>query len=126
MGPDGAPTANPALEAQGIPAFHTLYKNAFGKEPSGPKWNALLLLGTLNTQMLRAIMLPKGAPPEAVTALRQAFQAIAKDEDFLKDFERVVGERPDLVTNEELQPLFERMRAVDPAVREVLKQSIEG
>lgn len=126
MGADGKPTANPSLQAQGIPAFHDLYKAARGHEPSGPKWDALLLLGTLNTQMLRGVMLPKAAPAAALAALRQAYRAIAKDEEFLKDFERVTGERPDIVTDEELQPLFERMRNVDPAIRKVLQQSIDG
>jgi hypothetical protein len=126
MGPDGKAVGNPSLKAQGIPAFHELYKTALGKDPSGPKWDALLLLGTLNTQMLRGVLLPKAAPDAALAALRQGYRSIAKDEEFLKDFERVIGERPDIVTDEELQPLFERMRNIDPAIKKVLQQSIDG
>jgi hypothetical protein len=126
IGQDGKPASNPSLEAQGIPAFHDLYKTAFGKEPTGPKWDTMLLLATLNTQMLRGVMLPKAAPEAALTALRAGYRSIAKEEEFLRDFERVVGERPDLVTADELQPLFERMRNIDPEIKKVLQQSIDG
>ena len=106
--------------------FTELYQKAFGHAPTGPKWDALMLLATLNTQMLRGVLLPAGAPPQAAAALRQAFGDIMHDEEFLREFQRVVGERPDLAGEKELQPLFERMRSVDPAIKRVLQDSIDG
>ena len=51
-----------------VPTFDQVYKEAFGKPPSGPKWDALLLTNHLGTQMQRLIVLPKGSPAEAVSA----------------------------------------------------------
>lgn len=69
-------------------------------------------------------MLPKGSPPEAVGALRQAFDAVAHDKDFIADYRRITGEAPDLVKGDGIEPLFERMRHVDPQVTQVLKESV--
>jgi hypothetical protein len=124
IGPDGKPAGNPALEQQGIERFDKVYAEAFGKPPSGPDFEALLLVNDLSTQMQRSIMLPKGAPPEAVEALRQAFMAVAKDPGFTQDFKRITGEAADLVSAEEIEPLFERMRHVDPVIIRTLKDAM--
>jgi tripartite-type tricarboxylate transporter receptor subunit TctC len=101
-----------------------VYQRAFGKPPSGPKWEALLLMSDIGTQMQRGLMLPKGAPKEAVAALRLAFSSIMKDEAFIDDYKKVTSEEPDLVKGEDLLPLFERMDKVDPAVKKILRDSI--
>jgi tripartite-type tricarboxylate transporter receptor subunit TctC len=124
VGKDGAPAGNPALERQGLETMDKVYQKAFGKKPSGPKWEALLLMSDIGTQMQRGIMLPKTAPKEGVEALRAAFNALAKDEAFIEDYKKVASEEPDLVRAEDLEPLFARMSAVDPAIRKVLKESI--
>jgi tripartite-type tricarboxylate transporter receptor subunit TctC len=74
--------------------------------------------------MQRAVMLPKGSPPDAVAALRQAFTAVGKDPDFITDYKRITGEAPDLVSAQEIEPLFERMRHVDPVLIRMVKESI--
>ena len=124
IGPTGGITGNPSLMAQGIPTFDQLYAKAFGKPPSGPKWNALLLMSTLNTQLLRGVLFPKDVPDEAVAALRQGFEAIAHDEEFLSEFEHVVGERPDYASQQDLATLATRMNALDPEVKKTLQESI--
>lgn len=126
MGPNGQAVGNPALEKQGIPTFGEIYKQAFGKDPSGPKYDALLLMDDIGTQLQRGLVLPKGSPEEAVAALREGFQKTAADPDFIADYEKVTGEKPDLVKAEDLEPLFERLRNVDPAIKKVLMDSING
>ena len=68
--------------------------------------------------------MPKGSPIEARDALRAAFQDTARDPDFIRDFERVTNEKPEIAPASEVEPLLERMRNVDPAVRKVLKEAI--
>jgi tripartite-type tricarboxylate transporter receptor subunit TctC len=121
IGRDGKPGGNPALEQQGIQRFDEVYAQAFGKPPSGLQFDTLVLVNDLATQMQRAILLPKGVPPEAVEALRQAFMAVAKDPGFTADFTRITGEGADLVSAQEIEPLFERMRHVDPDIIKILK-----
>ena len=124
IGKDGKPTGNPALGKFGLETMDKVYERAFGKPPSGPKWEALLLMSDIGTQMQRGLMLPKGAPKEAVSALRLAFDGIMKDEGFIEDYKKVTSEEPDLVRGEDLLPLFDRMSKVDPAIRKVLRDSI--
>lgn len=124
FGPDGKPSGNPMLTKQGIPTFDQFYAEAKNKPLTGPKWDAMLLANHLGTQMQRLIVLPKGSPIEARDALRLAFQETAKDPDFARDFERVTNEKPEIAAAAEVEPLLERMRNVDPAVRKVLKEAI--
>jgi tripartite-type tricarboxylate transporter receptor subunit TctC len=124
IGPDGNPAGNPALERAGILTFDKVYAQAFGRPPSGRKFDALLLMNDLSTKLQRMIVLPKGAPGEAVDALRQALDGIGRDKDFIEDHRRITGEEPDLVKAELIAPLFERMRHVDPEITRVLKESV--
>ena len=124
IGDDGKPTGNPSLEKQGIATFDKIYEEIHGKPPSGPKWDALLLMNDIGTRMQRGILMQKDTPPEAVAALRKAFNELEDDADFKADYKRITGEEPDLVRAEELGPLFKRMRNIDPAIKDVLKKSV--
>jgi tripartite-type tricarboxylate transporter receptor subunit TctC len=124
MGTDGKPMGNPALESRGIPTFDEFYREAFGKEPRGAKYDALFLMNDISTKMQRAVFLPKGSPPQAAAALREAFGALEKDKDFIEDYKRITGEEPDLVPADEVERIFQRIRNVDPEVKRVLKESV--
>jgi len=126
IGPDGKSKGNPTLEKQGIITFDKFHEQAFGKPPSDAKWQALFLMNDISTQMQRGILLPKGSPREAVTALRNAFQAVGRDKDFAEDFKRITGEEPDVVRSDEIERIFERIRKVDPEVKRVLRESVGG
>jgi tripartite-type tricarboxylate transporter receptor subunit TctC len=124
IGPDGQAMGNPALEKQGMITFYQFYKQAFGKEPTSAKYQALFLMNDISTKMQRGMFLPKGSPIQAAQALRQAFVAVEKDKDFVEDYKKITGEEPDLVRAEEVERIFDRMRNVDPEVKRVLKESV--
>jgi hypothetical protein len=124
IGPDGTPVGDPVLERAGIQTFDKVYAQAFGKPPSGRKFEALLLMNDISTKLQRLVALPKGSPPEAIEALRKAFNALGSDKDFVEDYMRVTGEEPDLVKAEAIEPLFQRMRHLDPEIMRTLKESI--
>jgi tripartite-type tricarboxylate transporter receptor subunit TctC len=124
MGPDGSPQGNPLLERQGIPIFDQFYREAFGKPPSGPKREALFLMNDISTKMQRGVLLPAGSPSEAITALRKAFAALQHDTAFAKEFNAITGEEPDIVSPEEIEQIFQRIRKVDPEVKRVLRESV--
>jgi hypothetical protein len=127
IGPDGKAAGNPLLLKEGIITFYDFLKQAYGgKEPGGAKYNALLLMNDLSTKLQRGIFLPKGSPQEAVRDLRQAFQALPQDQDFVTDFKKITGQAPDLVPANEVETIFERIRNVDPKIKDVLKKSING
>jgi hypothetical protein len=124
IGPDGAPIGDPTLERAGIQTFDKVYAQAFGHPPASPKFDALLLMNDISTKLQRIVVLPKGAPPEAVEALRAAFNALGQDKDFVEDYMRVTGEEPDLIKAEAIEPLFQRLRHVNPEVVRILKESV--
>jgi putative tricarboxylic transport membrane protein len=124
MGPDGNAVGNPALEKQGMITFYDFYIHAFGKPPSGPKYQALFLMNDISTKMQRGVFLPKGSPMEAAQALRQAFHAVEKDKDFIDDYRKITGEEPEHVRADEVQRIFERIKSVDPEVKRILKESV--
>jgi len=124
IGPDGKPNGNEALEKAGLPPFDKFYQEVFGKPPSGLKFDALLLVSDVGSKMQRGMFLPKGSPPEAVAALRQAFVGVAADPDFVADYHKITGEDPDLVRADEVERIFDRIRKIAPDVKQVLKDSI--
>jgi tripartite-type tricarboxylate transporter receptor subunit TctC len=124
IGPDGKPAGNPELEHRGLPIFDVFYQDAFGKPPSGPKYQALLLTSDIATKMQRGMFLPKGSPSEAVAALRQAFAAVAADPGFIADYRKITGDAPDLVKAQVVDQIFDRIRNVAPGIKQVLKDSI--
>jgi putative tricarboxylic transport membrane protein len=124
MGPDGSPVGNPSLLKQGMITFYDFYKQAFGKPPSGPKYEALFLMNDISTKMQRGVFLPKGSPMAAARELRQAFNALENDKDFVADFKKITGEPPELVKADEVARIFERIRKVDPEVKRVLRVSV--
>ena len=121
---DGRPMGNPALSKQGVPLFSELYEQAFGRQPSGPKWEAMLLTNHLGTQMQRLIVLPKGSPREAAADLRQAFQEVSKDPEFIEAFRRITHEDPVVAPAGEVEPMLARMATVSPQIKKVLMDSI--
>ncbi len=120
IGRDGKPAGNPNLEAAGLRIFDDVYREAFGKPPSGPKNDAMLLMNDIGGKLQRGMMFNKATPAEAVRTLREAIMKVAADPDFQAEFQRVTSERADLVSAEELDPLFKRIRDVDPAVKKAL------
>jgi putative tricarboxylic transport membrane protein len=124
MGAGGKPVGNPKLEKDGIETFDKVYAEAFGKPPSGIKWDAFFLMNDISGKMQRGIFLPKGSPPEAVKDLREAVAKVAADPAFIADYRKVTGQAPDLLQADEIEPLFARMRNLDPKIKEVLKKAV--
>jgi hypothetical protein len=125
-GPDGKPAGKDALTKQGIPVYTDVYREAFGALPSGEKFDALLIMNDIATKLQRGFFLPRGAPEEAIADLRRGYGALAGDEAFVADYERITREKPDFVGASEVERVFDSMRTVPAGVRKVLKESIGG
>ncbi|MGH6991633.1 MAG: hypothetical protein ACREE3_17170, partial [Stellaceae bacterium] len=88
---DGNFTKYPVLENEGVPGYIDVYKQVHGgKMPSGPKWDAFVILNDIATSMLRFIVMPHGAPKAAVDEMRNAFAALDHDPAFQSDYERLI------------------------------------
>jgi putative tricarboxylic transport membrane protein len=82
------------------PSLTEVFRTITGKEPSGPAWDAeKALIGGYSLTRMMAIA-PK-TPPALTTELRQAFQAMGKDQAFLAEWTKSRGSLPRLVPGEE-------------------------
>jgi len=124
IGPDGKPAGNPNLTKAGLPIFDDFYQRAFGRPPAGPKNTAMLILNDIGGKLQRGLMFPPSAPAEAVKTMREAVMRVAADPEFQVEFQKVTSERADLVGAEELEPLFARIRDLDPVVKKVLQDTM--
>ena len=74
--------------------FTYYYKEIFGKPPSGIKYDALKAANMSSTNMTRMVLMPPKVPPETITIMRQAFESLARDEDFLEDAVKTMRFQP--------------------------------
>jgi len=75
--------------------------------------------------MAYPIVAPPGTPPERVTALRQAFEAVMKDPEFLADAKKQHLETA-LMRGEEIERLIDRIFASPPDVIARAANAIEA
>jgi hypothetical protein len=68
-----------------MPAFPDLYREIYGRMPSGPAWDALNWLTNQAGEMTFVGFAPHGTPAAAVAALRQGFEDASNDPDFVKE-----------------------------------------
>ncbi len=82
------------------PSLAEVFRAITGKEPSGPAWDAeKAVIGGYSLTRLLAVA-PK-TPTALVTELRQAFNAMGKDQTFLAEWTKSQGTLPRLVPGEE-------------------------
>jgi tripartite-type tricarboxylate transporter receptor subunit TctC len=124
IGEDGKSTGNPALDAQGLETYSAVYQKAFGKPPSGDRYEALLQVNNIATKLQRGFFLPAGSPPEAVAALRTGFEALRSDSAYLEDYERVNQEKPDMTSAAEVAKVLDLMGKASPSIKKILLESI--
>lgn len=108
---DGEFSADPLVDGLGTVTFLDLYRARHGEDamPEGNEWEALRIINNIMEAMFRSVFLPPNAPEDATSTLRAAFEALAQDEVFLAEFERIVGMRPSMTIGDEGQAIIEEL-----------------
>lgn len=114
-------------EAKGIPAQHfvAFYKSVKGKDPSGPLFDAFRVVNNVGTLFLRTLMLPPGAPPEAVAALREGLAKMQQDKAFREDALKSMQYVPRYVSDAQTQAAYLQTIAPAAEIRSFLRAYIE-
>ncbi len=122
--PDGTPGRSPDLPD--VPSFTEVYKNIHGEntQPGGEKWQALQLLGRIMDSMYRTVFMPPNAPKEAVQEMRNAFEQLSRDADFIAAYERVVQTKPRMIIGAEGEAIIQQLGRVDPSVQAYLRKYV--
>ena len=96
-----------------VPTLYEVYKAVHKKEPSGPDWEAWRAIGLGISNLTRTLVLPPGIAAAKVKELREAVGKMSKDPGFVKDWERVFGQKlaPVLVTPEDASKIRDETMA---------------
>jgi hypothetical protein len=105
-----------------MPAFPKLYRDIFGKSPSGPMWDAMNWLVNQIGELTFVGIAPAGTPPEALAALRSGYASAASDLDFLKQSIAMNGLPYSFVPVERGSAIFKSLATMSPEVRATLNQ----
>ncbi|HME62883.1 MAG TPA: hypothetical protein VKH62_16695, partial [Candidatus Binatia bacterium] len=96
-----------------------------GKLPSGIKYEALKAANMSSTNMTRMVLMPPKSPPETITILRKAFDALSRDQDFLQEAIATMRFQPRFEVGEAGELLFKRASQVSPEVVSFLRKYID-
>ncbi len=123
--PDGSLGRSP--DAADVPAFLEVYKEVWGKDamPSGEKWQALQLVSKIMDSMGRTVFMPPNAPAAAVEEMRGAMEKLAKDPEFIADYEKVVKFKPRFIVGAEGERIIAELGNVQPSFVNFLRKYLE-
>jgi len=114
--------------AKGAPvsAFHEFYQTVKGSMPSGALWEAYKSLVAVDGNMLRLIVMPPGAPPAAVAALREALIRLNGDKGHQEDSRKAFGYVPEWLASADNNTTAIRSMTLDQATRSFLLDYIKN
>jgi len=126
LDPELAPLhASRQVEGLSLLSFHELYKAIYGAMPSGQFWDAYRTVTAINTAMQRQIVLPPGAPPAALAALRAAVTRLNDDKEHAEEATRTIGYVPEWLAGHETNRALRTAITISPAMRAFLADYIK-
>lgn len=110
-----------------VPSFLDVYRDVKGANamPSGQRWQSMLLLGRIMDAMYRTVFMPPNAAPEAVQEMRTAFEGLAKDPDFIAQYERIVKTKPRALVGRKGEEIIGELGRISPAQLMFMRSYVE-
>lgn len=121
--PDGTMGKSPDYPE--LDSFTEVYTQIHGKAPTGIKYETLKAANMASQNLSRVALLPPNSPKEAVLALRQAFTALSKDEEFIAEAKKVMRFQPRFDVGEDGEKLRDRVLRASPEVVDFVRQFID-
>ena len=123
---DGGAGRSPDLPD--VPTFLEVYREIHGANatPSGEKWQALQLLTKIMARMTRVIFMPPNAPDAAVAELRSAMEKMAKDPQFIAQYEKAALTPAHFVLGADGERVVSELANVPPAMVSFFNQYIQS
>jgi tripartite-type tricarboxylate transporter receptor subunit TctC len=97
----------------------------FGKPPAGIKYEALKAANMSSTNMTRMVLLPPKVPAESIAILRNAFDALSKDQDFLQEAVGAMRFQPRFEVGAAGERLFKQATQTSPEIVNFLRKYID-
>ena len=107
LNPDGSISRSKTVKGD-VPTLYEVYKDVHGKEPSGSDWLAWRAIGLGMAKLTRTLVLPPGTGAAKVNELRAGIRKMAKHPGFVKEWERIFGQKlaPVIVSPEEASKIL--------------------
>src|SRR5499426_1584414 len=120
IGPDGTMRKSPDYPE--LNSFTEVYTQINGKAPTGIKYEVLKAANMASGNLSRVALLPPKSPKESVLALRQAFTALSRDEEFIAEAKKVMRFHPRFDVGEDGERLREKVLKAPPEVVDFARQ----
>jgi tripartite-type tricarboxylate transporter receptor subunit TctC len=107
LGPDGKISRSPTVR-EDVPTFYEAHMQVHNKPPLGPLWDAFRILdNVVHGNLTRVLIMPPGTPADRIEYLRTSIANMAKDPAFVRDWEKVFGQKlaPVLVSAKEAEAM---------------------
>ncbi len=111
---NGHLTRDPALP--NVPHFVEVYKAVYGKEPSGPGFEAWKAMMGVSVAMSKALLLPAGTPKPIVEMWREAARKMLKDAEYVARSAEEAGPYPQIV-GEPAVPIIQNSVKINPEAK---------
>ena len=120
-------TFNKPLQVEGLelPAFHDLFKQIRGEEPSGHLWETYKTIVALSHAMQRIAVCPPGTPQAAIDAIAKAFKGLETDADFAAEGRKTFGFVPAFRTGPDTNDKIRSALNVTPETKAWITKYIE-
>lgn len=126
----GAPTADgkdlmksEAFGDTAIP-FSEFYRNATGKDPSGPEWDLIKFNGTSHEPVTWLVFAPEGTPADTLKNLRDAFASVAKDPTYLEETANVLGSAPNITYGQAIIDKVNNVQDTSDEMKDLIRSYI--
>jgi tripartite-type tricarboxylate transporter receptor subunit TctC len=123
ISPEGMMRSSPDFPE--LNSFTQIYTQIFGRPPSGIKYEALKAANLASQNLNRVALLSPGSPGEAISALRQAFAALSRDEEFIAEAKKVMRFHPRFETGEDGERLRQKVLTAPTEIVDFIRQFIE-
>jgi tripartite-type tricarboxylate transporter receptor subunit TctC len=114
------------MEGSSVLSFPEFYKKVKGGAlPSGIMWDSYRANLAVDQSMLRAVVMPPGAPQAAVKALRKAIAELNNDKDFAADAMNTMQFVPIYTTDDDLNDRVRKALVVKPEIRSFVNDYVK-
>lgn len=120
-------TFNKPLQVEGLelPAFHELFKQIRGEEPSGHLWETYKTIVALSHAMQRIAVFPPGTPQAAIEAIAKAFKGLETDAEFAAEGRKTFGFVPAFRSGPDTNDKIRSALTVTPETKAWITKYIE-
>ena len=121
---DGAGNYIPSPEIKKFPSILKVYREVFGKDPSGPYWDALNLAMNFRAASSNAFLAPPNTNKAAAAAFRKGFQGMMQDPDMKAALNKTTGFVMKPAKLEDVLNVFATLDQIDPKLTQFWKDYI--